>query len=96
MAKLKVLKDYVLIKRELYHRMPKGISSRCVGHEETQRKLKEVHGRTCGFNGEINLYCKLQRAGFYWPNMDKDVDIVQTHCEAYHLAVDREESYVYQ
>ena len=26
--------------------------------------------------------------------MGKDVEVVQTQCEAYHLAVDREESYV--
>ena len=43
---------------------------------------------------EVNLYCKLQRAGFYWPSMGKDVDQVQTQCEAYQLATDRKESYV--
>ena len=30
-AKLKILKDYALLKEELYRRMPGGISSRCVG-----------------------------------------------------------------
>ena len=40
MAELKTLKDYVLMKGELYHRMPGGILSRCVEHEEVQRKLK--------------------------------------------------------
>ena len=74
--------------------MPGGILSRCVGHEEVQRKLKEVHGRTCGFYGEINLYCRLQRTGFYWPDMGKDANLVQTQCKACHLAVDKEESYV--
>lgn len=33
-AELKVLKDYVLMKGEMYHRMPGGILSRCMGHEE--------------------------------------------------------------
>ena len=59
MADLKTLKDCTLMKGELYHRMPGGILSRCVGEEETQRKLKEVHGRTCGFCGKISLYRKL-------------------------------------
>ena len=59
MAKLKVLKDYVLIKGELYRKMPGGILSRCVGHEKSYRKLREVHSRTCGFCGEISIYCKL-------------------------------------
>ena len=93
LADLKTLKEYILMKGELYCRMPGGIFSRCVGHEEAQRKLKEVHGRTCGFRGEISLYHRLQRAGFYWPSMGKDSDLVQTQCEACHLTTDREESY---
>ena len=31
MAKLKALKDYALVKGELYCRMPRGILLRCVG-----------------------------------------------------------------
>ena len=34
MAELKTLKDYVLMKGELYRIMPGGIISRCVGHEK--------------------------------------------------------------
>ena len=94
MAELKILKDYVLMKGELYCRMPEGILSRCVGHEEAQRKLREVHGRTCGFCGEISPYHRLQKADFYWPNISKDANPVQTQCEACHLAIDKEESYV--
>ena len=30
--------------------------------------------------GEVNLYCRLQRASFYWPSMGKDTDQVQTQC----------------
>ena len=56
--------------------------------------MKGVHGRTCGFCGEISLYRRLQRAGFYWPSMGKDAYLVQTQCEACRLAIDREESYV--
>ena len=82
------------MKRELYRRMSGEILSRCVGNEEAQRKLKEVHGRTYGFRCEINLYRRLQRAGFYWPSMGKDADLLQTQCEACHLATDKKESYV--
>ena len=56
---MKTLKDYVLMKGELHRRMLGGILSRCVGHEKAQRKLKEVHGRTYGFCGEISLYYRL-------------------------------------
>ena len=30
-AELKILKDYALVREELYHRMPSGVLSRCVG-----------------------------------------------------------------
>ena len=75
---LKTLKDYTLVKGELYRKMPGGILSRYVGQEKAQRKLKEVHDRTYGFCEEIRLYPRLQRAGFYWPSMGKDADLVQT------------------
>ena len=93
-AELKVLKDYALVRGELYRRMPGGVLSRCVAQEEAQRKLKEVHDQTCGSCGEISLYCRLQRAGFYWPSIGKDADQVQTQCETCQLVADREESYV--
>ena len=65
MVKLKVLKDYALVRGELYCRMLGGVLSRCVGQEEAQRKLKEVHDKTCRFCEEVNLYRGLQRVGFY-------------------------------
>ena len=63
---------------ELYHRMPGGVLSRCVGQEEAQKKLKEVHDKICESYREVSLYRRLQRAGFYWPSMGKDADQVQT------------------
>ncbi|XP_050280422.1 uncharacterized protein LOC126721433 [Quercus robur] len=75
-AELKILKDYALVKEELYRRMPGGVLSRCVGQEEVQRKLKEIHDKTCRSCGEVSLYRRLQRAGFYWPSMGKDADQV--------------------
>ena len=34
-----------------------------VGQDEAQRKLKEVHDKTCGSCGEVSLYRIFQRAG---------------------------------
>ena len=67
-AGLKVLKDYALVKGELYRKMPNEVLSRCVGQEEAQRKLKEVHDKACGSCRNVSLYRRLQRAGFYWLN----------------------------
>ena len=77
-AKLKVLKDYALVRGELYRRMPGGVLSRYVEQKEAQRKLKEVHDKTYGSCGKVSLYRRLQRASFYWPSMGKDADRVQT------------------
>ena len=77
-AKLKLLKDYAMMRGELYRRMPGGVLSRCVGQDEAQKKLKEIHDKTCGSCGEVNLCRRFQRAGFYWPSMGKDADQVQT------------------
>ena len=82
-TELKILKDYALVGEELYRKMPGGVLSKCVGQEEAQRKLKEVHNKTCGSCGEVSLYRRLQRASFYWPSMDKDANQVQTQCGTY-------------
>ena len=66
---------------------------RCVGRVEAHRKLKDVHDKTCGSCGEVNLYRRLQRVGSYWPSMGKKADQVQTQCETCQLEADREESY---
>nr|XP_023899321.1 uncharacterized protein LOC112011173 [Quercus suber] len=92
-VELKILKDYALVRGELYRKMPGGVLSRCVGQEEDHRKLKEVHDKTCGSCGEVSLYRRLQRAGFYRPNMGKDADQAQTQCGNCQLMADREESY---
>ena len=55
-AELKVLKDYTLVRGELYRKMPSEVLSRCIRQEEAQKNLKEVHERTCGSCGEVNLY----------------------------------------
>ena len=58
-AELKVLKDYALMRGELYCRMPSGVFSKCVGQDKAQKKLKEVHDKTCRSYGEVSLYRRL-------------------------------------
>ena len=73
-VEVKVIKDYTLIRGELYRRMPGGIL-------------------TYGSYREVNLYCRLQKAGFYCPSMGKDANQVQTQCGTCQLAADKAESY---
>lgn len=76
-VELKTAKDYVLMKGEMYRRMLGGILSRCIGHEKAQKKLEEVHSKTYGFCRKVSLYRRLQRVGFYWPDMNKEPNQVQ-------------------
>ena len=79
MADLKVLKDYVLI-ADLYRRLPGGVLTRCVNLQETAKKLIEVHERCCEFRNGVSLYRKLQRLGYFWPSMSKEVASLQEQC----------------
>ena len=36
--------------------------------------------KTCRSCKEVSLYRRLQRVGFYWSEMGKDADQVQTQC----------------
>ena len=73
--KLKVQASrFVLIKYVLYK---KGFSRpylRCLGHEEADYVIREVHEGIYGnHSGARSLVHKLIRAGCYWPTMLKDV-----------------------
>ena len=52
---LKVLKDYALMARELYKKLPEGVPARCLSPGESIKRLKEVHEKSCGPSGSVNL-----------------------------------------
>ena len=62
---LKVLKDYALMAGELYKKLPGGVLARCLSTSESTKRSKEVHEKSCGPSGSINLYRHLQRLGCY-------------------------------
>ena len=90
---VKELKDYTLIKGELYRRLPRGILSRCINKKEGKLKLEELHSQVCGVTEKISLYRRMQCMGYYWPNMSKDVATMQEKCQNCQLSEDKEESY---
>ena len=77
---IKELKDYTLIEVELYRRLPRGILSRCISEKEGKLKLEELQNQTYGVIEKISLYKRMQRMGYYWPNMNKDVTNIQEKC----------------
>jgi ribonuclease HI len=92
-ADFKEIKDYTLISGELYRRLPGGILARCISIQEAKRKLAEIHEKTCEGGGEISLYRRLQRLGYYWPNMSKEAADLQSQCSNCQLQHDNEEVY---
>ena len=79
-ADLKILKDYVLIAGDLYRRLPRGVLARCVNLKEVARKLTEVHERSYEFRDGVSLYRRLQRLGYFWPNISKEAANLQEQC----------------
>ena len=91
---IKELKDYTLIEGELYKRLPGGILSRCINEKEGKLRLEELHNQVCGDAEKISLYKRMQRIGYYWPNMNKEAATVREKCQRCRLLVLKEESYV--
>jgi ribonuclease HI len=58
-AKLRDFKDYTLVARELYRRLPGGVLARCISSEEAKKKLAEVYERTCCLKNPVPLHRRL-------------------------------------
>ena len=73
---------FVLIKDVLYK---KGFSRpylRCLGAEEADYVMREVHEGICENHlGSRSLVDKLVRAGYYWPTMQNDAEAYVKTCD---------------
>ena len=73
---------FILIKNVLYK---KGFSRPylgCLGAEEADYVMREVHEGVCGnHSGSRSLVHKLMRAGYYWPTMQKDAEAYVKTCD---------------
>ena len=66
---------FVLIKDFLYKRGFSRPYLRCLGNEEANYVMREVHEGICGNHlGLRSLVHKLVQAGYYWPTMKADVE----------------------
>ena len=74
---------FVLIKDVMYKRGFSRPYLRCLGNEEADYVMREVHEGICGnHSGSRSLVHKLVQAGYYWPTM-------QANAEAYVRAYDK-------
>ena len=73
---------FVLIKDVLYKRGFSRQYLRCLGTEEANYIMREVHEGICGnHSGSRSLVHKLVRAGYYWPTMQKDAKDYVKACD---------------
>ena len=73
---------FVLIKDILYKRGFSRPYLRCLGAEEADYVIREVHEGICGnHSGSRSLVHKLVRAGYYWPTMQKDAESYVKSCD---------------
>ncbi|XP_057786780.1 uncharacterized protein LOC131004173 [Salvia miltiorrhiza] len=75
--------NYCLINDQLYKRSFTQPLLKCLSPEEANLALNEIHAGCCGgHTGFRDLVRKIIRAGFYWPNVNKDVREFVRKCEA--------------
>ena len=73
---------FVLIKDVLYNRGFSRPYLRCLGNEEANYVLREVHEGICeNHSGSRSLVHKLVRAGYYWPTMQADAEAYVRACD---------------
>ena len=80
MIGLRELAQYFTNQGNLYFRNAGGWLSRCVGPEEAERRLKKTHEKHWEIT-EIPLYRRIQREGYFWPRIKKDVAELQRKCD---------------
>ena len=73
---------FVLIKDILYKRGFSCPYLRCLGNEEADYVMREVHEGIYGnHSGSRSLVHKLVRVGYYWPTMQKDAEAYVKACD---------------
>ena len=66
---------FILIKDVLYKRGFSCPYLRCLGNEEADYVMREIHEGIYGnHSGSRSLVHKLVRAGYYWPTMQTDAE----------------------
>ena len=73
---------FILIKDVLYKRGVLQPYLRCLGPEEVDYVMREVHKGVCGnHSGSWSLVHKLIRAGYYWPTLQRDAFAYVKACD---------------
>ncbi|XP_075106779.1 uncharacterized protein LOC142179802 [Nicotiana tabacum] len=73
---------YCLIRDNLYRKMFGGPLARCLGPNQTEYVMGEVHEGHCGNHaGGRSLVKTLIRAGYHWPKIEEDAENFVAKCD---------------
>ncbi|KAJ1400915.1 Ribonuclease H-like superfamily [Sesbania bispinosa] len=77
---------YFIEEGELFKEGLSGDTLRCLGKEEQQKIMAEVHGGVCGrHQGGRSLWAEILKNGYYWPTMREDTLEFARRCRACQL-----------
>ncbi|XP_019457605.1 PREDICTED: uncharacterized protein LOC109357992 [Lupinus angustifolius] len=80
---------YTLVRGTLYRRGFTTPLLKCLGPEQTDYVLREVHEGSCEHHlGVASLAKKVLRVGYYWPTMEKDATDLTRKCTCCQLFAD--------
>ncbi|XP_028066827.1 uncharacterized protein LOC114269663 [Camellia sinensis] len=85
------LTQFIIIEGELYFRGGTGFLARCVGQQEASFRLQQIHEKSYG-DGDISLYRRIQKQGYYWPEIEKASNQLQKECPKYQSYIREDES----
>ena len=75
--------QFLMWKDVLYKRSLDGILMRCIGKEEIQEVMREIHAGVCGAHQTgPKLKMQIKRLGYYWPTMISDCIEFAKRCQA--------------
>ncbi|XP_017256033.2 uncharacterized protein LOC135147082 [Daucus carota subsp. sativus] len=74
---------FTLIDGVLFKKSATGLLQRCLGREEVDMTLRDLHEGECGNHaGGRSLAIKALRMGYYWPTMREDAVVFAQKCDA--------------
>ncbi|XP_073153586.1 uncharacterized protein [Henckelia pumila] len=74
---------FVMVEGVIYKRSFSGLLLKCLGPEESNYVLREIHEGCCGNHlGSYVLARKVLLAGYFWPTILKDVLALVTSCDS--------------
>ena len=75
----------------MYKRLQGGFLAKYIGIQEVEELLKDVQAISCGLEGVVSLSKRIQRKGYYWPDMKQQADSLQMGCPNCQAHVQRQE-----